>query len=31
MVDLPLLDRIRRQFELFGFAPIGTRSVEPLC
>ena len=25
-----LLDGIRRQFELFGFAPIETRSVEPL-
>jgi histidyl-tRNA synthetase len=30
MVEQRLLDGIRRQFELFGFAPIETRSVEPL-
>jgi histidyl-tRNA synthetase len=30
LVELRLLDVIRRQFELFGFAPIETRSVEPL-
>jgi histidyl-tRNA synthetase len=30
MVELRLLDGIRRQFELFGFAPIETRAVEPL-
>ncbi|HEX8122515.1 MAG TPA: histidine--tRNA ligase [Solirubrobacteraceae bacterium] len=30
LVELRLLDEIRRQFELFGFAPIETRSVEPL-
>jgi histidyl-tRNA synthetase len=30
MVELRLLDTIRRQFELFGFAPIETRAVEPL-
>ena len=30
MVEQRLLDGIRRQFELFGFAPIETRAVEPL-
>ena len=30
LVELRLLDGIRRQFELFGFAPIETRSVEPI-
>src|SRR5918997_6378842 len=30
LVELRLLDGIRRQFELFGFAPIETRAVEPL-
>src|SRR5918997_6257558 len=30
MVELRLLDTIRRQFELFGFAPIETRAVEPI-
>src|SRR5918997_1787650 len=30
MVEQRLLDGIREQFELFGFAPIETRSVEPL-
>ena len=30
IVELRLLDEIRRQFELFGFAPIETRAVEPL-
>ena len=30
IVELRLLDGIRRQFELFGFAPIETRAVEPL-
>ena len=30
IVELRLLDAIRRQFELFGFAPIETRAVEPL-
>jgi histidyl-tRNA synthetase len=30
IVEQRLLDGIRRQFELFGFAPIETRAVEPL-
>ncbi len=30
LVEQEILDRIRRKFELFGFAPIETRSVEPL-
>ena len=30
IVELRLLDGIRRQFELFGFAPIETRAAEPL-
>lgn len=30
LVEQEFLDRIRRKFELFGFAPIETRSVEPL-
>jgi histidyl-tRNA synthetase len=30
LVELRLLDGIREQFELFGFAPIETRAVEPL-
>ncbi|MGF1646953.1 MAG: histidine--tRNA ligase [Kineosporiaceae bacterium] len=29
-VELDLLDRLRRTFELHGFAPLRTRSVEPL-
>ena len=30
MAEMAVLDAIRRQFELYGFAPIETRSVEPL-
>ncbi|HEX8206627.1 MAG TPA: histidine--tRNA ligase [Solirubrobacteraceae bacterium] len=30
IVEQRLLDAIRRQFELYGFAPIETRAVEPL-
>jgi histidyl-tRNA synthetase len=30
LVELSVLDRIRRTFELFGFAPLETRAVEPL-
>ncbi|MCA9548349.1 MAG: histidine--tRNA ligase, partial [Myxococcales bacterium] len=30
IVEQALLDTLRRQFELFGFAPIETRAVEPL-
>ncbi|HET9860243.1 MAG TPA: ATP phosphoribosyltransferase regulatory subunit, partial [Nocardioidaceae bacterium] len=29
-VELHILDRLRRVFELHGFAPVETRSVEPL-
>src|SRR5256885_12957954 len=30
LVELSVLDRIRRTFELYGFAPLETRAVEPL-
>jgi len=30
LVELAVLDRIRRTFELYGFAPLETRAVEPL-
>jgi histidyl-tRNA synthetase len=30
IVELTVLDRIRRTFELYGFAPLETRAVEPL-
>lgn len=30
LVEQEFLDRIRKSFELFGFAPVETRSVEPL-
>ena len=30
MIELRVLDRIRSTFELYGFAPLETRSVEPL-
>jgi histidyl-tRNA synthetase len=30
IVELTVLDRIRRTFELYGFAPVETRAVEPL-
>jgi histidyl-tRNA synthetase len=30
MVELEILDRIRERFELYGFAPLETRSVEPV-
>src|ERR671926_759674 len=30
IVELAVLDRIRRTFELYGFAPLETRAVEPL-
>src|SRR5690348_1912932 len=29
-VELEVLDRLRRTFELHGFAPLETRAVEPL-
>jgi len=30
IVELEILDEIRRRFELYGFAPLETRSVEPV-
>jgi histidyl-tRNA synthetase len=30
MAELQIIDRLRRTFELYGFAPIETRAVEPL-
>jgi histidyl-tRNA synthetase len=30
MIELRVLDRVRTTFELYGFAPLETRSVEPL-
>lgn len=30
MIEQALLDRLRRTFELYGFAPLETRAVEPL-
>ena len=30
MIEQFVLDRIRTTFELYGFAPLETRSVEPL-
>src|SRR5947209_19964987 len=30
MVELQILDEIRKRFELYGFAPLETRSVEPV-
>jgi histidyl-tRNA synthetase len=30
LVELEILDRLRRSFELWGFAPVETRAVEPL-
>ena len=30
MIEQRVIDRIRSTFELYGFAPLETRSVEPL-
>src|SRR3712207_5370253 len=30
MIELRVIDRLRETFELYGFAPLETRSVEPL-
>src|SRR5918912_1067325 len=30
MIELRVLDRLRETFELYGFAPLETRAVEPL-
>src|SRR5689334_19979221 len=30
MIELRILDRLRTIFELYGFAPLETRAVEPL-
>src|SRR6185312_8103460 len=30
MIELRVLDRLRTTFELYGFAPLHTRAVEPL-
>jgi histidyl-tRNA synthetase len=30
MIELRVLDRLRTTFELYGFAPLETRAVEPL-